>query len=155
MNKRPGRGDKSSCPISYSLDIFGDRWTLLVLRDLVLHGKTRFAEMQSSDEGIASNILADRLQRLECMGLIERLPDPDDRRQKVCNVTDKGLTLTPILLEIAAWGARNDPATGAPSGFADAFYADREAYYRDHRRLIAKLFEAGDSLPNSGDSLLN
>ena len=120
-----------------------------MLRDLVLHGKTRFAEMQGSDEGIASNILADRLQRLESMGLIERLPDPRDGRQKICRVTDRGRTLTPVLLEIAAWGARNDPNTGAPSGFADAFYADREAFYRDHRRLIADLFEQ-DAVDASG-----
>ena len=147
MSKRPGRSDRSTCPISFGLDIFGDRWTLLVLRDLVLHGKTRFAEMQASDEQIASNILADRLQRLECFGLIERLPDPDDRRQKVCRVTDKGLTLTPVLLEIAAWGAKHDRSTGAPSGFADAFYANREDFYDNHRRLIAALFEE-DSTSN-------
>ena len=141
MSKRPGRADKSSCPISFGLDIFGDRWTLLVLRDLVLHGKTRFAEMQASDEGIASNILADRLQRLECMGLVERIPDPEDRRQKICRVTAKGLTLTPVLLEIAAWGASNDPNTGAPTGFASAFYEDRQSFYDEHQRLIAELFE--------------
>jgi len=142
MSSKAGRGDKSSCPITYSLDIFGDRWSLLVLRDLILHGKTRFAEMLASDEQIASNILADRLQRLECLGLIAREPDPEDRRQKVCKVTAKGLTLTPVLLEIAAWGASNDRHTGAPSSFARAFYDDREAFYRDHRRLTAELFEA-------------
>jgi len=142
MKKKSGRGDKSSCPITYSLDIFGDRWSLLVLRDLILHGKTRFAEMLASDEQIASNILADRLQRLECLGLIEREPDPEDRRQKICRVTAKGLTLTPVLLEIAAWGASNDRLTGAPDGFASAFYANREAFYRDHRHLTAELFES-------------
>jgi DNA-binding HxlR family transcriptional regulator len=148
MSEKSGRADRSSCPISFGLDIFGDRWTLLVLRDLVLHGKTRFAEMQASDEQIASNILADRLQRLERMGLVERLPDPADGRQKICRVTEKGLTLTPVLLEIAAWGACHDPNTGAPSGFAEAFYSDREAFYHDHRSLIGDLFEqdaAGDS----------
>ena len=142
MNNKAGRGDKSSCPITYSLDIFGDRWSLLVLRDLILHGKTRFAEMLASDEQIASNILADRLQRLECLGLIERGPDPEDRRQKICRITAKGLTLTPVLLEIAAWGASNDLITGAPDGFASAFYADRQAFYTDHRRLTAELFES-------------
>ncbi len=134
------RGDKSSCPISYSLDIFGDRWTLVVLRDLILHGKTRFAEFLSSDEHIASNILANRLGRLEEQGIIVREPDPDDRRQKICRVTEKGLTLTPVLLELAAWGASFDSNTGAPAGFAEAFYRDRPAYYSDHRNLIANLF---------------
>ncbi len=136
------RSDKSDCPIAYSLDVFGDRWTLVVLRDLILHGKTRFAEFLSSDERIASNILADRLQRLECQNIIECVVDPADRRRKIYRVTDKGLTLTPVLLEIAAWGASHDAATGAPAGFSQAFYADRDAYYRDHRKLIAQLFEA-------------
>jgi DNA-binding HxlR family transcriptional regulator len=134
------RGEVSGCPISYSLDIFGDRWTLLVLRDLILHGKSRFAELLSSDEKIASNILTDRLARLEEQGIIVREPDPDDRRQKICTVTRKGLTLTPVLLELAAWGASNDDNTGAPAGFANAYYADRDAYHEDHRNLIAKLF---------------
>jgi len=140
MSKQ-SRGDKSSCPIAYSLDIFGDRWSLVVLRDLVLWGKTRFAELLESDERIASNILAERLERLEKQGIIVREVDPEDRRQKICRVTDKGLTLTPVLLEIAAWGARNDPDTGSPKGFSDAFYADRDAYHQNHRALIAQLFE--------------
>ena len=135
------RSDKSNCPISYSLDIFGDRWSLLVLRDIVLWDKTRFAELLDSDERIASNILAERLERLEQQGIIVREPDPDDRRQKICRVTEKGLSLTPVLLEIAAWGASNDANTGAPPGYAEAFYADREAFYRDHRTLIRQLAE--------------
>ncbi|MEE8427609.1 MAG: helix-turn-helix domain-containing protein [Woeseiaceae bacterium] len=130
---------RSTCPIRYSLDLFGDRWTLLVLRDLVLHGKTHFGDFLASDERIASNILADRLARLECAGIITRRTDPDDRRRQVCRITEKGLTLTPVLLEIAAWGASNDRQTSAPSGFAAHFYTDRAAFYRDHGRLIAAL----------------
>ena len=135
------RGDKSRCPISYGLDLFGDRWTLLVLRDLILQGKRRFAEFLAADEGIASNILSDRLRRLERHGIVARSKDPSDARQKIYEVTARGLSLTPVLLEIAAWGASHDPRTGAPEGFADAFYADREGYYRDHRNRIAALFE--------------
>lgn len=135
------RSRKSTCPISFSLDLFGDRWTLLVLRDLILWGKSRFAEFQSADEGIASNILADRLKRLERFGIVETSKDPTDARQKIYKATDKGRGLTPILLEIAAWGASNDPRTGAPDGFAEAFYADREGFYREHRSRIAALME--------------
>ncbi len=101
---KSSRGEKSNCPISYSLDLFGDRWTLLVLRDLILWGKTRFAELQSSDEKIASNILSDRLRRLEARGIIGIEKDPSDARQKIYTATEKGLSLTPVLLEIAAWG---------------------------------------------------
>lgn len=111
-----------------------------MLRDLILHGKRRFAEFLASDEKIASNILADRLNRLEREGIIERQADPHDARQKVSVVTEKGLSLTPVLLEIAAWGATHDPATSAPEGFAGSFYADREGYYREHRARISALF---------------
>lgn len=135
------RREKSNCPISYSLDLFGDKWTLLILRDVILWGKTRFAEFQSSDERIASNILSDRLRRLEEQGIITTQKDPADARQKIYAATAKGLSLTPVLLEIAAWGASNDPHTGAPRGFASAFYADRDGYYADHRSRIAALFE--------------
>jgi DNA-binding HxlR family transcriptional regulator len=81
---------------------------LLVLRDVILHGKTRFAEFQSSDEKIASNTLSDRLRRLGEQGFIAIEKDPSDARQKIYSVTKKGLSLTPVLLEIAAWGASHD-----------------------------------------------
>ena len=138
---KSSRSEKSNCPISYSLDLFGDRWTLLVLRDLILWGKTRFAEFQNSDEKIASNILSDRLRRLEERGIVDIEKDPTDARQKIYTATEKGLSLTPVLLEIAAWGASHDPNTGAPEDFAADFYADRDAYYSDHRDRIADLFE--------------
>ncbi len=133
------RREKSSCPISYSLDFFGDRWTLIVLRDIVLWGKTRFAELQSSDESIASNILSDRLRRLEQQGFVASSRDPDDARQKRYEPTELGLSLTPVLLEIAAWGASHDPRTGAPPGFAADFYANRDAYYEDHHVRLQAL----------------
>jgi len=138
---KSSRSDKSNCPISFSLDLFGDRWTLLVLRDLILWGKTRFAEFQASDEKIASNILSDRLRRLEQQGFVRIQKDPADARQKIYTATDKGRSLTPVLLEIAAWGASHDPKTGAPNDFADAFYADRDGYYAEHEQRIAALFE--------------
>lgn len=138
---KSSRREKSNCPISYSLDLFGDRWTLLVLRDLILWGKTRFGDIQASDENIASNILSDRLRRLEGQGIIGIAKDPSDARQKIYTVTDKGRSLTPVLLEIAAWGASHDPRTGAPDDFAEDFYADRDAYYDEHRSRIAGLFE--------------
>lgn len=135
----------SGCPISYSLDIFGDRWTLLILRDLLLSGKQRYREFLASEEAIASNILSDRLRRLEAMKLILREPDPKDRRQAIYQATDKGRTLLPVLLEIAAWGASNDPNTAAPSGFAKSFYTNRGAFHADHAGMMAKLGGHNDS----------
>ena len=128
------KGRRSDCPISYSLDLFGDRWTLLVLRDLLLAGKRHFQELLDSDEGIASNILADRLKRLEGGGVIERLYDPQDRRRFVYRPTPKGIELVPVLMELAFWGAKHDRQTGAPRTFVDDFRVDRD-------RLIAERIE--------------
>lgn len=104
--------NRSPCPIANALDLFGDRWTLLVLRDILLFGKHRHREFLGSPEGIASNILAERLKRLETAGLISREPDPDDRRQVIYSATEKGRTLTPLLGQIADWAAKElkDPA---------------------------------------------
>lgn len=140
--ERCGKKARSGCPISFSLEMFGDAWTLLVLRDLILSGKQRFGEMLASGEGIASNILADRLRRLERAGIVTRPDDPNDGRQVIYRVTDKGRTLVPVLLEIAAWGARHDPNTAAPPGFAERFYADREAFYDNPGERIVALFAA-------------
>lgn len=122
---------RSDCPISYGLDIFGDRWTLLVLRDLLLKGKRHFREFQSGEEGIATNILADRLKRLEAHGIVERDADPDDRRQVIYRATIKGLSLMPVLVEIAAWGACHDENTGAPEAFRKRFETDREGLIKE------------------------
>lgn len=143
-----GRG--TGCPICYSLDIFGDRWTLLILRDLLLAGKRRYREFLASDEAIASNILSDRLKRLEAADIILREPDPDDGRQLIYRASDKGRTLLPVLLEIAAWGATHDQDTGAPPGFAESFYANREAFHADHARMMARLGK--DTGENQGPS---
>lgn len=118
---------RSDCPISFSLDLLGDRWTLLVLRDVLLKGKRHFRDF-AAEEGIATNILADRLRRLEAWGILRRQADPDDRRQRVYQATDRGLRLTRVLLELAAWGAATDPRTGAPNDFVDVFEADRDGY---------------------------
>ena len=137
---QPAADKRSGCPISFSLDLFGDRWTLLILRDLILQDKRRYREFLNSDEGIASNILSERLKRLEASGIVTREADPDDKRQLIYAPTQKGRDLLPVLLELAAWGASYDRDTGAPSGFAESFYLDRQSFYENHRERIAALF---------------
>jgi DNA-binding HxlR family transcriptional regulator len=127
---------RSGCPISYSLEIFGDRWTLLVLRDLLLKGRRHFKELLAAEEGIATNILTDRLQRLEAFGVLRRVRDPEDRRRRIYRPTDKGIALLPVLLELAAWGAEHDSETAAPSGFVARFTEDREAVLEEFRRSL-------------------
>src|SRR5258708_22322345 len=104
---------RSSCPVNASLEIFGDRWSLLIIRDLMLRSYHTYKEFLSSDEGIATNILAERLQRLEAAGIITTGRDAEDRRKVVYRLTGKGIDLAPILVELILWSAQHE-ATGAP-----------------------------------------
>ena len=121
--KRPCR---SHCPIAFALDIFGDKWSLLVLRDLLFMGKRHYHEFLASEEGISTNILADRLRRLEADGLIAKVRDRKNRRQYVYRPTQKGLDLLPITLEIIRWSAKHDSQTAAPPSFIRRLRRDRE-----------------------------
>ena len=94
---------ESNCLVAYGIDIFGDRWTLLILRDMILYGKKRYGDFLDADENIATNILADRLKHLEAEGVILKEQDPENRRSNIYSLTPKGLTLTPVLLEIIQW----------------------------------------------------
>ncbi len=96
------------------------------MRDLILNGKRRFQELLGSEEGIATNILADRLSRLEERGIIARRRDPDDKRQHLYTPTSKGLDLIPLMLEMIQWSAKHDPATAASKDFLRRLKSDRE-----------------------------
>jgi DNA-binding HxlR family transcriptional regulator len=99
-------GHRSHCPINLSLEVFGDRWTLLILRDLVFGGKRHFREFLQSEERIASNILADRLNRLVTVGILSRADDPTHKQKAVYSLTEMGIELLPILIQISSWGRR-------------------------------------------------
>lgn len=97
---------RSGCPVGAALDVLGDRWSLLIIRDLMVRGFRTFKEFQGSGEGIATNILADRLQRLESAGIVSSEKDPEDARRVFYRLTEKGIDLAPVLLELLMWGAR-------------------------------------------------
>jgi DNA-binding HxlR family transcriptional regulator len=101
---------RSSCPVACTLDLIGDRWTLLVVRDLFL-GKERFAEFLESPEGIATNILSDRFHRLEQAGLVARLPSASHQGRGTYRLTARGATLRPVLKAVIAWGLEHIPGT--------------------------------------------
>jgi len=122
---------RSECPTAYALDIFGDRWTLLIVRDLLIGGKSRYKDFLEAGEGIATNILADRLGRLEAWGIVTSAPDPVNRRVKRYRLTQKGLDLAPMMLEMILWSARYDPDTGAPKAFLRRAQRDREGLLAD------------------------
>lgn len=97
---------RSTCPIACTLDLIGDRWTLLVLRDLFL-GKSRYDEFLESPEGISTNVLADRLKRLETEGMVVKEPYSNHRRRMAYSLTSKGKSLGPILRVVADWGLQH------------------------------------------------
>ena len=97
---------RSGCPVSVSLEIFGDRWSLLIIRDLMVRGYRTFKEFEQAGEGIATNILSDRLQKLEAAGILSAENDAVDGRKLNYRLTEKGIDLAPVLLELLVWGAR-------------------------------------------------
>ena len=97
---------RSECPISCSLDIFGDKWSLLIMRDLMFYNKSTYGDFLKSAEGIATNILASRLETLEENGIIEKLDHPDSKAKVLYRLTQKGIDLLPILVEIHLWAEK-------------------------------------------------
>ena len=105
---------RSSCPMSYTLEMVRDSWSLLIVRDIVYFGKKTFGEFRTSQEGIARNILSNRLARLVEQGILTRRPHPDDGRKDLYELTETGLDLIPILLAMAKWGATHFAESDAP-----------------------------------------
>jgi DNA-binding HxlR family transcriptional regulator len=125
--------ERSRCPIAYSLDVLGDRWTLLILRDLAFKNRRYFQDFLGASERIASNILADRLRRLERWKLIERHADPADGRRIRYFLTDDGLDLIPVLIEMTLGGSRRHPDPSVPVERADQMSSDRDAFVRSYQ----------------------
>jgi DNA-binding HxlR family transcriptional regulator len=109
--KKPASNRRSGCPLNASVEMLGDRWSLLIIRDMMLLGYHTFKEFLHSHERIASNILADRLKRLENYAIISAAPDPSDGRKMIYSLTQKGLGLAPVLTEMVLWAAAHE-ATG-------------------------------------------
>lgn len=124
---------RSGCPVSISLEVFGDRWSLLIVRDLMVRGFRTFRDFQQAGEGIATNILAGRLKRLQEAGIIITEADKDDGRRVIYRLTPKGIDLAPVLLELLIWGAKHEN-TGAPCGVIERFAQDRAKVIAEVRR---------------------
>ncbi len=124
---------RSGCPVSASLEVFGDRWSLLIIRDLMVRGYRTFKEFQQSGEGIASNILADRLRKLEASGILGREQGESDKRQVNYRLTAKGIDLAPVLLELLIWGAHHE-SSGAPRAILEGMIRHRPEILAEVRR---------------------
>jgi DNA-binding HxlR family transcriptional regulator len=114
---------RSQCPISTALDIFGDKWTLLIIRDMVFKGKNTYGDFLNAEEKIATNILADRLNLLECAEIITKHTHPESKAKVLYKLTSKGIDLIPALAEIITWSEK---------------YQDVHPYARDFVRQLKK-----------------
>lgn len=117
---------RSNCPINFILETVGDKWTLLVVRDLMFKGKSSFGEFLQSEEKISTNILADRLNRLEEHGIVVKSVASDKKSKFIYKLTSKGKDLLPTMLEITAWSAKHDSVTNTPDSFLGKFFSNKQ-----------------------------
>jgi len=133
---------KSHCPINFSLEVFGDTWSLLVVRDIVCYGKQTYGEFLASKERISTRMLAMTLERLVGAGILKRTPHATDKRKDLYVLTEKGQLVVPVLMELATWGAQFDPQTSAPQAWHEAVRKDQQRRVNFERQA----FFATDSL---------
>jgi len=128
--KRVGR--KSDCPINFALEVFGDSWSLLILRDIVFVGKKTYGEFLESRERIATNVLATRLELLERKGILHKTPHPKDNRKDLYTLSEKGLDLIPIAFEMMSWGVAHDPKAEKPAvDFIKRFHRNKSKLIKE------------------------
>ena len=112
------------CPFRFGLGVFGDRWSLLIIRDMMFSGHTRFQQFLDAGEGISTNVLADRLSQLEERGIISRRKDPANGRQVLYELTDKGKDLRPVMLAVVDWAEKHDSKSNFSRKKAERILAD-------------------------------
>lgn len=117
---------RTDCPISTALDIFGDKWSLLIIRDMMFKGKNTYGDFLNSEEKIATNILADRLSLLECADIISKHKHPDSNAKVLYKLTDKGIDLVPVLVEIIEWSERHHNVHPVAREFAMQLRKDKK-----------------------------
>ncbi|MDB5179336.1 MAG: transcriptional regulator [Patescibacteria group bacterium] len=127
---------RSDCAINFSLEMFGDPWSLLIVRDIVYFGKKTYGEFLASEERIGTSVLASRLAALEQKGILSKHPSQTDKRKDEYRLTEKGLDLVPVLLDLAEWGAAHDPETGASPDWIAAVRTNREAVTKRTRTVV-------------------
>ena len=130
---------RSDCPISCSLDIFGDKWSLLIIRDVMLRNKFSYGEFLESEEKIATNILADRLSLLEAENILVKGVSPKNKSKFIYRLTKKGIDLLPIVIEIMDWGAKYNP--GCPrKEVGKRIKKDKAGLIKEYSQKLKKQF---------------
>jgi DNA-binding HxlR family transcriptional regulator len=131
---------RSDCPLNFGIEIFGDKWTLLIIRDLMFFGKRYYNEFLTSAEGIATNVLADRLTMLEKEKIIKKEKDSTHRQKIIYSLTEKGIDLLPIIMNIGLWSEKHATIRLNPN--RDIIIGDvKKDYKRGLEKVRKKLFE--------------
>ncbi len=145
---------RSGCPINLALEALGDRWSLIVIRDIMFGNSRHFRELLSrSEEGIATNILADRLKRLVAQGILSRRDDPTHKQKAVYSLTDQGIALLPVLIQLGTWGRRYLPTT-PELAIRQKLLEDGGASLRDRFMAELRSIHLGTELPEGQRSVL-
>ena len=126
---------RSNCPISCSLEVFGDKWSFLIIRDIMLRGKVSYSEFLTSEEKIASNILVNRLSVLEAEGIVVKEVSPVNKSKFIYSLTKKGVDLLPIVIEIMDWGAKYN-ANCPRKEFGKKIKKDKAAVIKELSQLL-------------------
>lgn len=141
--KQPTDDRRSDCPVAGALDLLGDRWSLVIVRDLMFRGFREYGQFLTAGEGISTNILAERLERLVCAGVIVRTEHPSNGKKYVYRLTEKGVDLTPLMIELAVWGSKYVPDNAAPAAVVHQMRTAREKMIRQLREaLLGELRES-------------
>ncbi len=133
---------RSDCPVSFSLDFLGDKWSLLIIRDMMLHNKSTYGEFLQSDEKIATNILADRLAFLEQNGFITRRVSTEKKNKIIYEMTEKSIDLVPIIMEYNIWGAKYNP--GGDSGLMSELTKNKQRTIRKYQEKMRSNLHANN-----------
>lgn len=127
---------KSDCAINFSLEQIGDPWSLLIVRDIAFYGKKTYGDFLASDERIGTSVLASRLVTLEKQGILIKKLSPKDKRKEEYFLTEKGVDLIPILIDLTAWGASYDRDTGASKRWLGAIKKNRDRVVKRTQAVI-------------------
>ena len=120
----------SGCPIAYALDLIGDRWSLLIIREMMIRGNKTYSDFLDAEEKIATNILVDRLKTLTAAGIVTKSRDPDNRRSFIYELTEKGRDLAPLVIEMVIWSGKHDTRDNASRKILNRIRKDRKGFQR-------------------------
>jgi DNA-binding HxlR family transcriptional regulator len=148
--KKVNAKKRSACPINFALEEFGDIWSLLIVRDILFFDKKTYGEFLSSREGISTNILASRLSQLLEKGILRRTADKSDGRKDIYELTQKGLDLYPVMLQMILWSAKYDPDTPVSKRYARSMNSEEEEIVKAKiKEFYFKYSQRSNRLPGS------